>query len=321
MGSRQAESRPFWATLCGLLVPLTLAGSAWGAEAAKYCRFQIGDTVAYGIVEGDSVRQLDGDLFGRWSKTDRTHRLDAVQLLVPTRPMQVLAMAGNYRSHLGKDVVTTVTTVTKLRTNVSTNETSTSSDTKVESYSPGEVPPRFATLQPFFKTPACLIPTGAAIVIPKDATTVHYEGELVIVIGRTAKKVSKESALDYVLGVTCGVDVSERVWQANDIQWWRAKGADTFGPCGPFIATGLDCDNLLLELRVNGEVKQKERTSQFIHDVRTMVSGISQYITLHPGDLIFTGTSGETSNIKPGDVVEVEIEGVGLLRNPVEAEK
>ena len=321
MESRPVPTRIVWAGVCGPLTLLVLAGWLWGAEPAKYCRFQIGDTVAYGLVEGDSVRQLEGDLFGKWSKTNRTHRLDEVQLLVPTRPTQVLAMAGNYKSHLGKDVVTTVTTVTNLRTDVATNKTTAASETKVESFSPGEVPPRFAIPQPFFKTPSCLIPTGAAIVIPKDATTVHYEGELVIVIGRTAKKVSKEAALDYVLGVTCGVDVSERVWQDNDIQWWCAKGADTFGPCGPFIASGLDYDNLLLELRLNGEVKQKERTNQFIHDVRTMVSTISQYITLNPGDLIFTGTSGQTSDIKPGDMVEVEIEGVGLLRNPVEAEK
>ena len=101
----------------------------------------------------------------------------------------------------------------------------------------------------------------------------------------------------------------------------RGRRAPRIGPCGPFIASGLDYDNLLLELRLNGEVKQKERTNQFIHDVRTMVSTISQYITLNPGDLIFTGTSGQTSDIKPGDMVEVEIEGVGLLRNPVEAEK
>jgi len=321
MGSRQTRSLSISVAACGLLALFLQAGSAWGAEPVRYCRFQKGDTVAYGVMEGDNVRQLDGDLFGKRAKTTGLHRLDEVKLLVPTQPTQVLAMAGNYRSHLGRDVVTTVTTVTKLRTDVSTHKTQTASDTKIESYAPGEVPPKFAIPQPFFKSPSCLIPTGEAIVIPRDATTVHYEGELVIVIGRTAKKVAKEAALDYVLGVTCGVDVSERVWQANDVQWWRAKGADTFGPCGPFIAAGIDYDNLLLQLRVNGEVKQKERTSEFIHDVRTMVSNISQYITLHPGDLIFTGTSGETSDIKAGDVVEVEIEGIGVLRNPVEAEK
>ena len=123
-----------------------------------------------------------------------------------------------------------------------------------------------------------------------------------------------------MLGVTCGNDVSARVWQKGDVQWWRAKGSDTFGPCGPYIVSGINYDDLLLELRLNGEVKQKERTSRMIHDVATQVSEISRHVTLHPGDLIFTGTPGETAAIKPGDVVEVELEGVGVLRNEVVAE-
>ena len=141
------------------------------------------------------------------------------------------------------------------------------------------------------------------------------------VIGKRARKVPKENALDYVLGVTCGNDVSERYWQNDeenkDVQWWRAKGSDTFGPCGPFLVSGLNYDDLLLTLRLNGEVKQRERTSQMIHDVPTIVSFISQHVTLLPGDLIFTGTSGTTSKLQPGDVVEVELQGVGVLRNRV----
>jgi 2-keto-4-pentenoate hydratase/2-oxohepta-3-ene-1,7-dioic acid hydratase in catechol pathway len=107
------------------------------------------------------------------------------------------------------------------------------------------------------------------------------------------------------------------VWQKGDVQWWRAKGSDTFGPCGPFIVSGVNYDDLLLELRLNGEVKQKERTSKMIHDVATQVSFLSRHVTLHPGDLIFTGTPGETAEIRPGDVVEVELEGAGVLRNEV----
>jgi 2-keto-4-pentenoate hydratase/2-oxohepta-3-ene-1,7-dioic acid hydratase in catechol pathway len=257
------------------------------AEPAKYVRFQHGETVAYGLLEGDRVRQLAGDLFADWRKTDTTYRLADVKLLPPTRPTQVLALAGNYRSHL-RDTA---------------------------------VPEKFAIPQPFYKSPSCLVGHDDAIVIPRDAKVVHYEGELVIVIGKSCSKVSKEEAPGYVFGVTAGNDVSERVWQndqnVKDVQWWRAKGADTFGPVGPCIATGLDYGKLSLRLRLNGQVKQEENTDHLIHDVASAVSFISQYVTLHPGDLIFTGTPGETSDIKAGDVVEVELEGVGVLRNPV----
>jgi 2-keto-4-pentenoate hydratase/2-oxohepta-3-ene-1,7-dioic acid hydratase in catechol pathway len=261
------------------------------AEPAKYLRFQKGETVAYGMLEGQLVRQLSGDLFGSWAKTDTTYALKDVKLLPPTQPTQVLALAGNYRSHLRDDTI----------------------------------PPKFQIPQPFYKSPSCLVGQGDAIVIPKDAKTVHYEAELVIVIGKKCSKVSKADAMKYVFGVTAGNDVSERIWQndeeAKDVQWWRAKGADTFGPVGPYIVTGVDYGNLMLRLRLNGEVKQEEKTDHLIHDIPSTVSFISQYITLQPGDLIFTGTPGKTSDIKPGDVVEVELEGAGVLRNPVVAEK
>lgn len=249
----------------------------------RYCRFQAGDTVAYGIVDGDLVRQLDGDLFGKWKETDKTYSVSSVKLLVPSEPTQVIALAGNYKSHLRDQ----------------------------------EIPPKFQIPQPFFKSPSCLVADGENIVIPPGTAEVHYEAELVIVIGKRAKNVAEEDALDYVLGVTCGNDVSARDWQKNDVQWWRAKGSDTFGPCGPVIVSGVNYDDLLLRLRLNGEVKQEERTAQFIHSVPKMVSFVSQYVTLQPGDLIYTGTPGETSAIKAGDVVEVELEGVGVLTNGV----
>ena len=261
------------------------------AEPMKFLRFQSGDTIAYGLLEGDRVRQLSGDLFGSWSKTDKTHALKEIKLLPPTQPTQVLALAGNYRSHLRDDVV----------------------------------PPKFQIPQPFFKSPSCLVGQGEAIVLPKDAKVVHYEAELVVVIGKKCSKVSKEEAMDYVFGVTAGNDVSERIWQndkdVKDVQWWRAKGADTFGPVGPYIATGIDYDKLMLRLRLNGEVKQEENTDHLIHDIASSVSFISQYVTLQPGDQIFTGTPGRTAEMKAGDVIEIELEGVGVLRNPVVAEK
>ena len=143
--------------------------------------------------------------------------------------------------------------------------------------------------------------------------------EMVIVIGREAKNVSESEAASFVFGVTAGNDLSERDWQSEDLQWFRAKGSDTFGPVGPAIARGLDHNDLLLQTRVNGEVRQSERTGDLLFDVEAIVSYVSRYVTLLPGDIIFTGTPGSTQALEPGDVVEVELEGVGVLRNPVVA--
>jgi 2-keto-4-pentenoate hydratase/2-oxohepta-3-ene-1,7-dioic acid hydratase in catechol pathway len=306
--------------VCLLLVSFSV-GLAADGKVTRYARFQVGNTTSYGIVEGDQVRKIDGDLFDEWTKTNQTYPLASVKLLVPVaHPSQVLALAGSYKSHLGGDAhVTTVTTTTKITTDAKQGETVSDSKTVVESQKPGQVPAKFQTPQVFFKTPSCLVADGEPIVIPPGTNDVHYEAELVIVIGRTAKNVSAEEAKACILGVTCGNDVSARDWQKNDVQWWRAKGSDTFGPVGPFIVAGLNYDNLLAQLRLNGKVMQKESTSQLIHGVPKIVSHISQHVTLHPGDLIFCGTSGTTSAIKPGDKVEVEIEGIGTLTNPVVA--
>jgi 2-keto-4-pentenoate hydratase/2-oxohepta-3-ene-1,7-dioic acid hydratase in catechol pathway len=255
---------------------------ATSAKVTKFARFQVGTEVAYGVVEDNRVRRIAGDPFGDWHPTDVTYALDAVTLLVPTTPSKVLAVGLNYKSHLGDR----------------------------------PAPP---TPEIFYKPPSCLIPSGAAIVIPQGTNDVHYEAEMVIVIGKRAKAVSVAEAPGYVFGVTCGNDVSARDWQKNDLQWWRAKGADTFGPCGPFIVTGVNYDDLLLQLRLNGQTLQKERTSDLLHPVAEIVSSTSRYVTLEPGDLIYTGTPGKTSAIKPGDVVEVDLEGVGVLKNPVAA--
>jgi len=266
------------------------AAEVTGAAPAQYVRFQHGDTTAYGLVEGDHVRQLDGDLFGDFQPTAQSYPLSQVKLLPPTQPTQVLALAGNYRSHLKSDTI----------------------------------PPKFQIVQPFFKSPSCLIGQGDAIVLPRDSVDVHFEAELVIVIGKTCRRVSETQAMEYVFGVTAGNDVSERFWQNHpehkDVQWWRAKGADTFGPVGPVIATGIDYGNLQIQTKVNGETVQDDRTSSLIHNIPKTVSFLSQYVTMHPGDLIFTGTPGTTSALKPGDVCEIVLEGVGTLRNPVIAE-
>ena len=296
---------------------MSLAGQA-ADKITRYARFQVGDAVAYGVVEGESVRQIDGDLFGAWRPTDRTFSLSGVKLLTPVaRPSKVLALAGSYKSHLGAgDQITTVTTTTKVTTSQN-GQTTSDSKTVVETEKPGEVPAKFQIPQLFFKSPSSLIASGEKIVIPPGTNDVHYEAELVIVIGRRAKDVNDDEARRCVLGVTCGNDVSARDWQKSDVQWWRAKASDTFGPIGPFIVSGLDYDNLSLRLRLNGKVMQEERTSELIHSVPKIVSFISRQVTLEPGDLIFTGTPGRTSAIKPGDRVEVEIEGIGTLVNVV----
>ncbi|MFN0199017.1 MAG: fumarylacetoacetate hydrolase family protein [Planctomycetaceae bacterium] len=253
------------------------------SDVKKFVRFLHGDEVTYGLVVEERVQQINGDIFGEWELTEHSFPLSDITLLTPTEPLHVFAMAGNYKSHL-KDA---------------------------------EIPEKFKIPQPFFKSTSSLAPHGSAIVIPEGAEDVHFEAELVLVIGKECRDVSEEDALSYLFGVTCGNDISERIWQKSDVQWWRAKGSDTFGPCGPYLVTGVDPDKLQMRLKLNDKVLQEENTDHFIHDSAKMISFISKHVTLLPGDMIFTGTPGKTSAMKAGDVVEVEIEGVGTLRNTV----
>ena len=140
---------------------------------------------------------------------------------------------------------------------------------------------------------------------------------MVLVIGKKTKNVRPADVAQHIFGITAGNDVSERDWQKNDLQWFRAKGSDTFGVLGPTIVTGLNYNDLLVESRLNGEVRQSQRTRDLIFPVDTIVSYISQFVTLFPGDIIYTGTPGNTKSMQAGDVIEVEVEGVGVLRNPV----
>lgn len=312
-------------SLAGVIALAWLAAASSVAGAAdkpmRFVRFQAGNAVSYGIVEGEQVRAIDAAPFADWNPTDQVYPLDSVKLLAPVeRPSQILALAGSYKSHLGGgDLVTTVVTTTKVTTRGADGQHSSDSKTTVEVEKPGEVPAKFQIPQFFFKSPSCLVGPGDNVVIPRGTNEVHFEAELVIVIGRKAKNVSADDARACILGVTCGNDISARDWQRSDVQWWRAKGSDTFGPLGPVIVSGLDYNNLKLQLRQNGKVMQQASTSELIHNVGETVSVASRYITLHPGDLIFTGTPGKTSAIKPGDKLEVEIEGIGTLANPVVA--
>ena len=312
-------------SLAGVIALAWLAAASSVAGAAdkpmRFVRFQAGNAVSYGIVEGEQVRAIDAAPFADWNPTDQVYPLESVKLLAPVeRPSQILALAGSYKSHLGGgDLVATVVTTTKVTTRGTDGQHTSDSKTTVEVEKPGEVPVKFQIPQFFFKSPSCLVGPGDNVVIPRGTNEVHFEAELVIVIGRKAKNVSADDARACILGVTCGNDISARDWQKSDVQWWRAKGSDTFGPLGPVIVSGLDYNNLKLQLRQNGKVMQQASTSELIHNVAETVSFASRYITLNPGDLIFTGTPGKTSAIKPGDKLEVEIEGIGTLANPVVA--
>jgi 2-keto-4-pentenoate hydratase/2-oxohepta-3-ene-1,7-dioic acid hydratase in catechol pathway len=251
----------------------------------KFVRYRVGVHTTYGILEDDVVAEVEGTLFAH-KPTGVRRKLSEVTLLYPGTPGKVLAVGRNYKSHLGT------------RSHPSQPEM-------------------------FYKPISCLQDPEGPIVIPRDSTDLHFEGELVLVIGKRVRHASKDEVHSAIFGVSCGNDVSDRNWQngpAKDIQWWRAKGSDTFGPFGPAVVTGLDFDNLRLQSRLNGAVVQDQTTADLIFDCATVVAFISRYVTLEQGDIVYTGTPGETRPMKPGDVVEVEIEDVGILRNPLVAE-
>jgi 2-keto-4-pentenoate hydratase/2-oxohepta-3-ene-1,7-dioic acid hydratase in catechol pathway len=266
------------ATIALALIAIS-AGSAT-AQIAKYIRYELQGKAAYGILDGETVRELSAAPWAGGKPTGKTTKFAGVKLLAPAEPVNVIAAGLNYKSHIGQ-----------------------------------QAPAKYVGL--FAKLPISIIGHEMDIPYPADATDLHFEGELVVVIGKKASKVSKEDALTYVFGVTAGNDVSERAWQKQDLQWFRAKASDGFGPLGPWIVTGINYQDALLETRVNGKTLQSQRTKDLIFDVPYIVSYVSQYVTLMPGDVIYTGTPGTTSAMKPGDVVEVEIEGIGVLRNKV----
>jgi 2-keto-4-pentenoate hydratase/2-oxohepta-3-ene-1,7-dioic acid hydratase in catechol pathway len=181
----------------------------------------------------------------------------------------------------------------------------------------GKTPPDEPLM--FFKPPSALLPDGGEIRRPAGFARVDHEAELGVVIGRRAQRVSRADALDYVLGYTCVNDVSVRELQAKDGQWARAKGFDTFCPVGPRIVSGLDPSALRIMTRVNGAVRQDSSTADLIFDVPALIAFVSEYFTLEAGDLISTGTPSGVGNMAVGDVVEIEIEGIGILRNTVVA--
>ena len=260
-----------------------------GDGVTRLVRFEQAGAVRHGILQGDAIQPIEGDFFGARTPAGDPVPAADVKLLYPVKPTKILALAGNYSDHLAADA---------------------------------KLPER---PEPFYKTTNSIIGPGDTVELPPDSRDVHYEAEFVIVIGKKAKNVSAAEAPDYILGYTCGNDISERQWQngsldgpeSKDLQWWRGKGADTFSPVGPVIAVGLDFEKSRIQLRQNGEVKQDTTLDHLIFKPAETVAFISKYVTLMPGDLIYTGTTGKTQPIKAGDVLEVEIDGIGVLRNPV----
>lgn len=255
-------------------------------ESARYVRYQVGQNVAYGIDRGDEIAELDNAPWLGGKETGNTAASDSVTLLAPVEPSKVIAVGYNYISHREKM-------------------------THEENRPIPEYPPLF------LKLPTTITGPDTDVAYPVDATDLHYEGELVLVVGKTASKIPAEEAANYIFGVTAGNDISERNWQANDLQWFRAKGSDNFGPLGPAVVSGLNYLDLRVQTRLNGETMQDQSSIDHIHDAHVILSYVSQYVTLHPGDLIFTGTPGATSAMQPGDTVEIEVEGVGVLRNHI----
>ena len=250
----------------------------------KFARYLAHGEVSYGVLDGDTLRQITTSPFEKYEITDHTHDVSEVKLLAPTSPSKILAVGLNYASHFHD---------------------------------------RPAPKDPliFLKTPSSIIGHGDTIVRPRDVETLEEEGELVVVIKSQCRNASKEDALSYVLGYTCGNDVSAREWQKGDGQWWRAKSSDTFTPVGPWICDDIDPGNVMLRARVNEKQAQEESTSMCVFDIPTVVSWTSRRMTLEPGDLIFTGTPGSPASLNDGDTVEIDIEGIGVLSNPVRMEE
>jgi 2-keto-4-pentenoate hydratase/2-oxohepta-3-ene-1,7-dioic acid hydratase in catechol pathway len=259
----------------------------------KWCRFQIGAQVSHGIVEDDTVIEVTGSPFGEHSVTQTTYRLDRVTLLAPVIPPVLYAAGPNYRGHLEG--------MAKRR---------------------GERPRYPARPEPKLRSPRAIIGPGDSIVVPKESTgAVQPEGQLVVVIGRKVRNVSRENALECVLGYSIGNDVSQREWQGTDRTLFRAKNCDTFKPFGPWIVTGLDPRQLRIVVRHNGTVWEDFSSADQIWDTATWIHEMSKTATLHPGDVLWMGTEGADGDMVPGDVIEVEISGIGTLRNPIVAEQ
>ena len=252
-------------------------------------RYALDDHVHYGIIENEtSIARLEGSPLDGLKHSGAIDALAAARLLAPLARPRVFGLGYNYVAH--------------------SNES-------------GKAVPQLPVL--FMKPSTSVIGPNQSIVYPDDGQNIHFEGELTVVIGKQARHVSAARALDHVLGYTCGNDVSDRVLQRRESEFGcllAGKGYDTFAPMGPVIATGMDPSRLGIVTRVNGAVRQNGTTADLLFSVPEIIAYLSRYMTLLPGDMIMTGTPAGVGPIQVGDTIEVEIEGIGILRNDVVAE-
>ena len=264
----------------------------------KIARYIVGGNTTYGIVDGDLVRDINGTPFEKYDITDKVHQLTEVKLLTPAEPRNLMTTGNNTVSH------------------------ATSKQNRAN--------PRYKDFDPLaakevlisIRSATSIIAHGDPIIRPREAEGITFreEVELVVVIGKQSRRLTESNALDHVLGYTVGNDLTVKEWEYEG-KGWKAKCCDTMHPIGPWIETELDPSNVMLRARVNGVEVQSENTAGYIFGVPAVLAQVTRHLTLYPGDMIFMGTFGEPEDCKVGDVVEVEAEGVGVLRNPVIAEK
>jgi 2-keto-4-pentenoate hydratase/2-oxohepta-3-ene-1,7-dioic acid hydratase in catechol pathway len=252
----------------------------------KIVRYQDGTVIKWGVIEEKMVREMEGDPFEHFHLSPRTKKMEEVRLLAPCLPSKIVALGLNYRDH--------------------------AEEVKMEL-------PKEPLI--FLKPSTTVIGSGEAIVYPKMSKRVDYEAELAVVIKKKAKAVPEENAAEYILGYTCLNDVTARDLQPKDGQWTKSKGFDTFAPIGPWIVTDIDPHHLDISSYLNGERRQHSNTKNLIFGPQQLVSFISRVMTLLPGDVIATGTPSGIGPMAIGDRVDVVIERIGTLSNPVIAEK
>lgn len=250
-------------------------------------RYQIeAQPAKYGWLLNDKVGEIEGDLFGSYKRLEARTPLMDVKLLAPSKPSKIVCVGRNYAEHakeLGNDV------------------------------------PKIPLI--FLKPPSAIVDPGEPIILPPQSKQVEHEAELVAVIGRRARNVTAEDAKNYIFGYTVGNDVTARDLQRADTLWTRAKGFDTFCPFGPWIDTEFNIADALITCKVSGQPRQMASTHDMVFDVGTLIAYISSVMTLEPGDLLFTGTPAGVGALVDGNEVVVEIEGLGVLRNPVRSER
>ena len=252
----------------------------------KIIRYLKDDTVKWGVIDGDSIREMDGDPFGHFHLTQKAESLQKVKLLSPCLPSKIVALGLNYRDHAEEMKVSL---------------------------------PKEPLL--FLKPSTSVIGPGEAIVYPEMSKRVDYEAELAVIIQKAAKAIPEEKASDYILGYSCFNDVTARDLQPKDGQWTTAKGFDTFSPIGPWIVTDIDPHHLEISSFLNGARRQRSNTKNLIFGPYQLVSFISHIMTLLPGDVIATGTPSGIGPMGIGDKIDIVIEGIGTLSNPVVAEE